>query len=76
MDSCELDGTGMSEHHDDCECEDCIEQIREGYRRAAFSLLEKDIDREGNRSPKIKREALLYLAEALTALAGQQEALA
>ena len=66
----------MSEHHDDCECEDCIEQIREGYRRAAFSLLEKDINPAGRLSPKFKREALLFLAEALTALAEVEEVLA
>ena len=63
----------MSEHHDDCECEVCIERIRGGYRRAAFSLLEKDIDPEGTLSPKFRREALLFLAEALTALAEVEE---
>ena len=63
----------MSEHHDDCECEDCIEQIRQGYRRIAFALLEKAIDPTGTLGPKFRREALLILAEALTALAEIEE---
>ncbi len=62
----------MSEHHEACQCEDCMQENRKNYRLAALRIL-ADIEDDNDDPPlsdEVVCQALRYLGKALVDLAG------